>query len=113
MSGLESADYFETRNDAPKDAAHPSKNIRHKFNTACTNAKPPDVTPHTLRHTSVSWMVHAGTLIEMVSRFLGHNDVQTTWRIYSHHAPDYSAEAARALDRGDVTAHVTAQGVLE
>ena len=42
---------------------------------------------HTLRHTFATHAVAAGVPLPMVSRQLGHADVQTTMR-YAHHAPE-------------------------
>jgi len=57
-----------------------------------------DVTPHTLRHTSASWMVQGGVSFARVARWLGHRDSRTTESIYAHHAPDYLDDAASSFD---------------
>ena len=36
------------------------------------------VTPHVFRHTAATHMLEAGVPIIVVSRFLGHSDIQTT-----------------------------------
>lgn len=77
----------------------PIKTINNAFKRACMKAGLDDVTPHTLRHTSASWMVQAGVSFAIVSRYLGHASSATTERVYAHHAPDYLAPASQALDR--------------
>jgi integrase len=42
----------------------------------------PPPTPHDLRHTCASWMLTGGIPIAVVSRHLGHEDIQTTVNIY-------------------------------
>ncbi len=75
-------------------------NIKHAFATACRNAGLENVTPHTLRHTSATWMTAAGVPFPEIARYLGHSDSRTTEAIYAHHAADYLNGARDALDRG-------------
>ena len=57
-----------------------------------------DVTPHVLRHTAASWMVHKGVSFERVAKYIGHKNSRTTEQVYAHHAPDYLEDARRAFD---------------
>lgn len=78
----------------------PLKNIAHGFREACRRAGlGSDVTPHTLRHTTASWMAQAGVSFPVMARFLGHTSSKMTEKVYAHHAPDYLSPAANALDR--------------
>lgn len=77
----------------------PIANIRKGFDSACANAGLDDVTPHTLRHTSASWMAQAGVPFPVIARYLGHSDSRITEKKYCHHAADYLAAATDALDR--------------
>ena len=54
---------------------------------------------HTLRHTFATQAVAAGVPLPMVSRQLGHADVQTTMR-YAHHAPDLTPGIFDRLSTG-------------
>ncbi len=55
------------------------------------------VSPHTLRHTSGTWMAQAGVDLWQIAGYLGHSHERTT-ELYSHHHPDYLAKAREALD---------------
>jgi integrase len=54
--------------------------------------------PHTLRHTSATWMARAGVPFPVIAANLGHATSRTTEQVYAHHAPDYLAPAVAALD---------------
>ncbi len=54
---------------------------------------------HDLQHTVASLAIQAGTPVEVVSRFLGHATVSTTWDTYFHLAPGATQAAADALER--------------
>lgn len=52
-----------------------------------------DVTPHTLRHTRATWLMHAGTDLWEAAGHLGMS-VETLQRVYGKHHPDYQKNAA-------------------
>lgn len=56
----------------------------------------PDVTPHVLRHTAVTWRLLAGVKIWDVANYVGMSEkmVRDT---YGHHAPDHLREARDAI----------------
>jgi integrase len=54
--------------------------------------------PHTLRHTSATWMARSGVPFPVIAAYLGHATSRTTELVYAHHAPDYLAPAVAALD---------------
>ncbi len=60
------------------------KDLRHK------------VVFHTLRHTFASWLVQDGVPISLVSKLLGHSNIQMTMR-YSHLAPQEGVTAVNGL----------------
>lgn len=75
----------------------PVGSIKRAFRTACKAAGLEGVSPHTLRHTSATWMAQAGVPIWEIAGYLGQSVQRTTER-YLHHHPDHMARAAAALD---------------
>lgn len=55
---------------------------------------PSDLSFHNLRHTHASWLIARGIDAKTVSERLGHADVATTLRIYSHVMPGRDRQAA-------------------
>ncbi|MDO4321159.1 MAG: tyrosine-type recombinase/integrase [Lachnospiraceae bacterium] len=53
---------------------------------------------HDLRHSHASLLIEMGFNILMVSQRLGHEKVETTWRIYAHLYPDKEKMLAAQLD---------------
>ncbi len=72
--------------------------IRKAFGRAAERAGLPGVTPHTLRHTAVTWMVMAGVPTTEVARAVGLTEGMVE-RVYGHHHPDFLSRAARATER--------------
>jgi len=70
--------------------------VKHGFRSAAERAGLADVTPHTLRHTAVTWMMQAGVPVWEAAGFAAMT-VQMVQEVYGHHHPDYLAGAARAL----------------
>ncbi|TDH48717.1 site-specific integrase [Mycobacterium eburneum] len=58
----------------------------------------PQPTPHDLRHTCASWMIAAGVPLTVVSRHLGHENIQITADTYTDVDRDSFAAAAAAID---------------
>ena len=77
----------------------PVKSIKTGFRAACRRAGLTGVTPHTLRHTSATWMALAGVRMRDISHYLGHSSVTVTEAVYAKHHPDYLGQAAEALSR--------------
>jgi integrase len=71
-----------------------------EFDPAVTAAglNTPSLTPHNLRHTTVSLAIAAGADIYVVQRLLGHNDPATTLNTYGHLLPDNLDHVATTLD---------------
>jgi integrase len=59
-----------------------------------------NVTPHTLRHTAVTWLMQRGADPWQAAGFLGMS-VKVLLDTYGHHHPDYMKEAAKAITRQD------------
>ncbi|MCC6415192.1 MAG: tyrosine-type recombinase/integrase [Opitutaceae bacterium] len=76
-----------------------SKGFRHGVELAKLSAEGGRVIPHTLRHTSATWLMQAGVDLWAAAGFLGMT-VETLERNYGHHHPDYMLDAANALSTG-------------
>ncbi len=72
--------------------------IKTAWAAACDIAGLNDVTPHTLRHTAITWALQRGAKIWHVAGFFGAS-IETIERTYGHHAPDYMDSAVDALNR--------------
>ncbi|HET8971861.1 MAG TPA: tyrosine-type recombinase/integrase [Pseudolabrys sp.] len=71
------------------------------------------VSPHMLRHSAAVHMAEAGISMEEIAQFLGHDDVNTTRRVYTRFSPNFLKEAAAVLECGDFGARgSTNQGSL-
>lgn len=64
----------------------PILRVTKGFETIRDLAKMPDVSPHTLRHTSISWYLRAGVAISDVSDYCGVSEAIIR-RHYKHHMP--------------------------
>jgi integrase len=58
----------------------------------------PDVTPHTLRHTAITWQAQLGVPPHEICGFFGIT-MEMFERVYGHHHPDYQQNAVNALNR--------------
>lgn len=77
---------------------HRVLSIKKGFAAAAKAAKLKNVVPHTLRHTSASWMAQSGVPMFEISKYLGHSDTRITERRYAHLSPDYLRSASKVLD---------------
>jgi integrase len=71
----------------------PLGDLKASFATAAKAAGMPNVHPHTLRHTCVTWLLRDGLDVWQVGGFVGMSP-QTVQQVYGHHAPEFMAEAA-------------------
>jgi integrase len=75
------------------------RNFEHAFNRARDAAGLPETfTIHDLRHVFASIALSHGIPITDVSKWLGHANVNTTYRIYSHFVPSSFDRAREVLD---------------
>ena len=58
----------------------------------------PDVVPHTLRHTAITWQAQLGVPVHEICGFFGVT-LEVFERVYGHHHPDYQSNAVNALSR--------------
>jgi integrase len=75
----------------------PFGDIKKSFNSAVRKAALHDVTFHSLRHTTASWLVMRGASLKAVAEILGHSDIATTQR-YAHLSEGYKQKAVELLD---------------
>jgi len=74
------------------------KSIRTAFSAAVRRAGlSDDVTPHVLRHTAAVWMAEGGTAIEEIAQYMGHENTETTRKVYARFSPTYLRGAAATL----------------
>ncbi|QIK68770.1 site-specific integrase [Erysipelothrix sp. HDW6C] len=59
-------------------------NVQRTFKAALENANVPDIRLHDLRHSHATLLINNNANIVAVSKRLGHTDVQTTLRTYTH-----------------------------
>ena len=81
-----------------KKNGKPYGDIKKSFNSALKKAGLDDVTFHTLRHTTASWLVMRGASLKAVAEILGHSDISTTQR-YAHLSEGYMTKAVELLDK--------------
>ena len=57
-----------------------------------------DVTPHTLKHTAITWALQKGASIWDAAGYFG-TSPQTIEKTYGHHSPNHQQSARAAIDR--------------
>lgn len=74
-----------------------------------------ELTPHSLRHTSASWLLMAGVPAQVVQHRLGHESLQTTSTVYAHLLMDAQVSAVEVTERalGRVVAPVVEPPQIE
>ncbi|MER5171627.1 tyrosine-type recombinase/integrase [Thioclava kandeliae] len=71
--------------------------IKKGFAKAVIVAGLEGVTPHTLKHTAITWALQAGASKWHVAGYFA-TSVETIEKVYGHHAPDYMSSARDAMD---------------
>lgn len=74
------------------------RNVLRRFQVLMTRAGLEHVSLHTLRHSTASFLLAAGTHVKVVQEHLGHSSYAITADIYSHVTPTQAREAADRLD---------------
>lgn len=73
--------------------------IRRSWRRACREAGlGPEVTPHVLRHTAITWAMQSGARLADVAGYYGVS-AATLERTYWHHHPDYQRSVVAAMER--------------
>ena len=76
----------------------PVANIKTAFNQAVLRAGLEDVTPHTLKHTAVTWAFIEGMSLEMATDYLA-TSRETLEDVYRSYSPDAQKDAAAIMGR--------------
>jgi integrase len=77
----------------------PVKRVNKAFRSAVKAAGlGREVTPHTLRHTAVTWQAQLGVPTNEICGFFGITQ-EVFERVYGHHHPDFQSNAVNALSR--------------
>ena len=77
--------------------AKPVQKLRRSWRSACDAAElGADVTPHTLRHTAVTWRLQRGVKIWEVAGYVGMSEKMVRDN-YGHHSPDFLKEQRDAI----------------
>jgi integrase len=76
----------------------PIKRIDQAFRRAVVRAELEDVTPHTLKHTAVTWAFMKGMTLEMAVDFFA-TSRETLENVYRSYHPDAQREAVEIMDR--------------
>ncbi len=77
----------------------PVKSVKTGFRSAAKKAGlGEDVTPHTLRHTAVTWLLQSGVSIWETAGIVGMSP-EMVEKVYGHHCPDHLREAANSPRR--------------
>lgn len=71
--------------------------IKRAFPKAVAAAGLSDVTPHTLKHTAITWALQRGATTWDCAGFFGTSE-DTIRKVYGHHSPDFQASALRAIE---------------
>jgi integrase len=68
------------------------RDVGDGFKMVCGRAGFDDVIPHTLKHTSITWMMRNGVPTWEVAQYAGTSE-KTILEVYGHHHPDHMRRA--------------------
>ena len=78
----------------------PVETVKRAFRAAARDVGLPDVTPHVLRHTTVTWVMKTGEVTAAeAGEFAGMSE-RMVEEVYGHHHPDFQRKVADLLSRG-------------
>lgn len=94
---VEQSDYlFTVRN--PTIPMSPA-NVNLQLKKITTKAGLPQIRVHYFRHSHASLLINKGVSLYIVSKHLGHEDIQTTANIYGHLYPNSEREVTDLLEK--------------
>lgn len=71
--------------------------IKKAFEGARDHAGLHEVTPHTLKHTAITWAMQRGMRVETAADYFD-TSAETIRRVYYHHSPEYQDDAVAIMD---------------
>lgn len=71
--------------------------VKHAFQWARKEAGLPDVSPHTLKHTAITWAIQRGLTVEDAADYFD-TSAETIRSTYYHHSPHYQQRALAILN---------------
>jgi integrase len=72
--------------------------IKRAFAKATKEAQMAGVTPHTLKHTAITWALQNGASVWDCAGFFS-TSAETIEKVYGHHSPNHQMSALRAIER--------------
>ena len=72
--------------------------VKHAFQWARKEAGLPDVSPHTLKHTAITWAIQRGLTVEDAADYCD-TSAETIGSTYYHHSPHYQQRALQILNQ--------------
>jgi integrase len=98
-AALEEARPFALTEYVIEWGGNPVASIKRALKTAARKAEITKVvSPHVLRHSAAVHMAEDGVGMEQIQQFLGHEDIETTRKIYARFSPTYLRDAAKVLE---------------
>lgn len=76
----------------------PVKSVRNGVKAAARRANLSGVSQYVLRHTAGVYMAQAGVPIPEIGQFLGHSDLNTTYKTYARFHPEHLRQASKSLE---------------
>ena len=73
--------------------------VKRSFARIVKDAELTGVTPHTLKHTAITWNLQGGATIWDAAGFFA-TSAATIEKIYGHHSPSFQESALKAAERG-------------
>ena len=96
LAHLKAASKRKTSGSVVEYAGEGMASVRRSFRAACARAGLKGVTPHTLRHTAITWMMQRGLDPWKVSGYTNVS-LKTLLRVYGHHHPEYLHGPSQAI----------------
>ena len=73
--------------------------VKRSFARIASDAGLSGVTPHTLKHTAITWALQNGASVWDAAGYFS-TSAETIQRVYGHHSPAHQESALRAVERG-------------
>ena len=84
--------------DAGRTAGARVGDVKRAFSKAVAEADVSPCTPHTLKHTAITWALQNGASVWDAAGFFA-TSAETIEKVYGHHSPNFQATALKAVER--------------